>query len=179
MISLDEINRNIPFHCFGRSFVSEVFIETGTEWGFTTALAYYSKFHKIHTVDINHEVAERARTIFTGADSIHVHEGDSRVVLPSIVNLDATTTFWLDAHSPDDCPLLDELRIILGMKWTVMPLIMIDDVGEMISAQPSWPSWPSLVEVMRLLWNYSVCIPSFNELLKLLDSMESADGRTG
>ena len=82
---------------------------------------------------------------------------------------DRPTTFWLDAHyracgrhemDPvrGECPLLAELAAIAAVRWTVQPLILIDDAP--LFRRP-WPEdlaghfdaaqWPTLEAIARAL----------------------------
>lgn len=121
-------SRKISFSCRGFSFIRPVFIETGTDSGYATIHALLSGFGECHTIDIDPKTVARAKVLFSGFPGITAHEGDSRVVLPRVIDPEKDTTFFLDAHGPDT-PLADELKIITAAKWKRLPLVMVDDGG--------------------------------------------------
>lgn len=152
--------RKIPFQMDGMSYIADVFIETGTDTGFTTAHALHQGFKELHTIDIDQAVADRVRAMFDGLPQVHVHHGDSREVLPRIINANRRTTFFLDAHyqgrggSALDtmCPLLEELRIITSQPWRDLPLIIIDDARSICGEF----GWPTMSQVNIALSAYTV-----------------------
>ena len=79
-----------------------VLIETGTYMG-ETAWALRRDFDRIETVELEPTLARLARIRFARTPSVRVHEGDSAVVLPRILErLDQPALFWLDAHPSTD-----------------------------------------------------------------------------
>ncbi len=126
-------SRQIPFSYNGVSFVRDVFIETGTDSGLTTVHARRSGFKECHTIDVDPPTAQRAKQLFSGVPGVFAHRGDSRKLLPLIIDPKKNTTFFLDAHSvverQYDSPLREELAIIASVDWNRPPLVMIDDGG--------------------------------------------------
>lgn len=96
-----------------------ILVETGTYTG-ETAWVFRRDFDRIETVELEPTLARLARVRFGRTASVHVHEGDSAAVLPSILeSLDRPALFWLDAHPCTDrsatdapVPLLAELAEI-------------------------------------------------------------------
>ena len=86
------------------------------------------------------------------------YHGCSRKVLPNILSKlnETPVTFWLDAHCSfghtagidDQCPLLDELNIIL--KRNQDDIILIDDARLFMKVPPpphNIDQWPTLTEI--------------------------------
>lgn len=122
---------------------AEVFIETGYGHGETLADIVKLPYRKIHSIEVNPALALAGQRRFATDDRVHVHCDSSVRRLPSLCEPNAATVFWLDAHASqgiyagDDrdeqdpvagsCPLLQELKIIAGVSWRVLPIIFIDE----------------------------------------------------
>lgn len=150
-----------------------VFIETGCKAGDTLWEAK-DRFPACHSIEINSDAHAACRERFRGFPHVHVHLGDSRDILPRIIDLTRATTFYLDAHcegSPSrvpeantECPLLDEIRLIAERTWAVRPLIIVDDIHMMREEYWLDPNsnhalftpedWPRLSQINSILRNY-------------------------
>lgn len=95
-----------------------VFIETGTYLGQTVEMMRRSVrpvYERIVSIEINHELAEKAKKIFDYDNRIEIIEGDSVEVMQDLcANLKEPATFWLDAHASGPLP---------GGKYGPAPLI--------------------------------------------------------
>lgn len=111
-------------------------VETGSFHGESTRWAA-EHFQNVITIDKweKHQLVARRQVSEAGFHNVMFHVGDSRDLLPVIVNLlTGPALFFLDAHNlkqnfnpgPDDCPLLVELRAVFKSKWR--HAIIIDDV---------------------------------------------------
>lgn len=157
---------------FGVPIVRDVFIETGCKFGDTIEEAR-RHFRLCHSVEIDGATCQLARLRFAEAKNVAVHCGDSRVALPIIIDPTLTTTFYLDAHCEGDraymatdteCPLLDEVRIIVSQPWKSRPLILVDDINMMKPVYWSDPmsnhalfkreDWPMVEDIATLLPGY-------------------------
>ena len=138
----------------------EVFVETGTGHGDTVA-AVRPLFSEIHTIEQDESLHAAATRRFLGDAAVHVHLGDSGLVLPRIVpHLESRAVlYWLDAHATGEapvdgpeCPLVEELKAIsrLGER----SVILIDD-ARLFLAPPPAPrrlgAWPSLATLLTHL----------------------------
>ena len=111
-----------------------VLVETGTYMG-ETAWALRQVFDRIETIELEPKLAGLARVRFASSPSVHVHEGDSAVVLPGILAaLGEPAVFWLDAHPSTDrtagdgaIPLRAELDAIAGHPVSGH-VVLIDDL---------------------------------------------------
>jgi FkbM family methyltransferase len=116
-------------------FGLQVFIETGTFMGNTTAIAG-GVFSEVHTIELSAELAAKARARFAEQPRIRVHQGDSAELLSKILaRLTTPALFWLDGHYSEgitargrsNTPILDEIAAIArsGRKDAV---ILVDDL---------------------------------------------------
>lgn len=114
----------------------EIFIETGTYRGETTAWAA-GLFRDVHTIEISEELYEGAKARLSVYDNVKLYLGDSVDVLPNILNRleGCRAFFWLDAHfsgkdsgrGAQSVPLLQELEIIGAYGKDKDHIIVIDD----------------------------------------------------
>ena len=129
-----------------------VFVETGTYHG-DTIERFKNAFRTIYTIEVDHELAQKARKRFAGTRHIDVLEGDSAIVLQAILErLHAPAVFWLDAHCSGEntaqgaeyTPVLSEVRLILSRN--IPHLIAIDDARLFDGV-----NYPTLGQVRRLV----------------------------
>lgn len=91
-------------------------IETGTYKGMTTSFLG-NNFRRVFTIEINETYYQEAQAnlIASGCKNVVSYLGDSRTVLPHVLNspelTDKTILVFLDAHWYEN-PVLEELRII-------------------------------------------------------------------
>lgn len=70
---------------------TEIFVETGT-FGGDTVYNMLNYFHKIYSIELSHELADRAKSKFSGCQHVSIIQGDSSVVLREICkNIDKPT----------------------------------------------------------------------------------------
>lgn len=150
------------------------FIETGCKDGDTLWQAK-DLFPRCHSIEINADAHARCQKRFQNYDSVQVHLGDSRDVLPGIMNVYHGTMFYLDAHcegSPSsvpeadtECPLRREVQIIVALPWIKRPMILIDDIHMLKPEYWTNPDsnhhlfmpndWPRFDEIAALLGAYN------------------------
>jgi len=136
------------------------FIETGTYYG-KTAVWAAAHFDRVVTIEASKEIYEANRANYGEIGNVDFRFGDSRVVLKEIVpGLDRPALFWLDGHwsgaetfgQDDECPLMEELRIV--NESAREHFIMIDDARLFLSPPPlphAIDQWPSLGEILNAL----------------------------
>lgn len=146
----------------------EMFIETGSRDGATIAQALQQKIPVIHSIEIRPDAYGHCYEQFRSDKQVRLHLGDSRKILPLIIEPSKPTTFYLDAHysgdniiidSDTECPILEEMRIIVNMPWTTWPVVIADDTQlfqrewcrgiSHIFKRSDWPPFPELIEVMK------------------------------
>ena len=113
-------------------FDLDVFIEGGTYYG-STALWASDHFDKVVTVELSPALHEIAKAKINRQNILFL-QGDTREVFKSISpSLVCRAIFWLDSHwsggetagEDSECPLLDELSILLD--HDCIQLMLIDD----------------------------------------------------
>lgn len=73
-------------------------VETGT-WMGDMIYAVQDDFDRIISVELNPELAARARELFASQSHIEIMQGDSAKLMPEILSaIDGPAVFWLDAH---------------------------------------------------------------------------------
>ena len=115
------------------------FVETGTSGGAAVALAATLPFRSIASIDLSQAVVDQARTQFASDPRISIYQGDSAVVLPTVLQMldGASLLCWLDAHYPQMygmadqgtmLPLEQELLALFDYPGIATSGILIDDV---------------------------------------------------
>jgi hypothetical protein len=115
-----------------------VLVETGTFEGQMVA-AVARDYDRIFTIELDSCLGERAVERFRDSPHITVIQGDSREVLPRILEgLSEPAVFWLDAHfsgdatagNAEESPIMEELRAISGHSLHGQHIILVDDARE-------------------------------------------------
>lgn len=121
--------------------VPSVFVETGSYRGDGIARCLECvPFQTIHSIELSSEWADHCRRRFAAelGRRVHIHEGDSSVVLPTLMlPRDAPVLFYLDAHFSgastagaeidNGCPVLHELAWIAS-RGVAGDIVFIDDM---------------------------------------------------
>ncbi len=116
-------------------FKIDVLVETGT-WGGETAKNGSLFFQEVYTVELSHDLFQRAADKLISFPNVHTFEGHSPVFLEKILpQIEGRVLLWLDAHWCGDntascgknTPIIEELQAIKtsGLKTAV---ILIDDI---------------------------------------------------
>jgi len=135
------LKRAIIHHVMDRLKL-EVLIETGTYLG-DTPWYFRHILNEIHTIEVSPMLADEAKRRFRGWSNVTIYEGDSGVVLPSVVSsISRPVLFWLDGHYDHgitgkgalDCPIYKELEAIFETSATHW-VILIDDARDFGRAQ--------------------------------------------
>jgi hypothetical protein len=121
---------------FRRKIISEILtsinfdyiVETGTEYGFSTA--YFSTFNKkIFSIEKSKPLFYLAKKKLENFKNINLILNDSKNIEEILnkhkIDRENKVFFYLDAHSENDYPLLDELKFITSFYGN--NLILIDD----------------------------------------------------
>lgn len=119
----DEINKLV------NTFNITDIIETGTFRGKTTTF-FSSLVNKVITFEINQERFSNCANLFANLN-LHnitiINESSSTNLLQNLISneINKSALYFLDAHSPGNCPLLNELSQIAS--YTSTPVIVIHD----------------------------------------------------
>ncbi len=140
---------------YARRFGCRLLVETGTFQGGTVA-ALRDDFQRIWSIELNPQLAARARDRFVDAPHVTILAGDSNIELPQLLSsLDGPTLFWLDAHyskgvpsalSDQGDPLERELRAVLDLAEP-RHVILIDDARYCGVLE----GWPSIAEIEHIV----------------------------
>jgi hypothetical protein len=143
-----------------RSFGLRDFVETGTFEGRTAAWAA-ERFERVATIENARSIFERTSARLSHLTNARFVFGHSKDVLGDVVaRLDGPALFWLDGHwsggetygEGDECPVLDELRLIDASPHE--HFVLIDD-ARLFVAPPPRPHraehWPSIAELCAAL----------------------------
>lgn len=91
----------------------QIMVETGTNLG-NMVNAQKDRFREIYSIELDTWLAARAKRKFARYSGIHLYQGDSGKILPTIIpNIKEPALFWLDAHWGDiDAPIKQEMECI-------------------------------------------------------------------
>lgn len=152
---------------FLRAFLTQskrdVFIETGTYMGRSTALAA-GLFKEVHTIELSAELHAAAVERFAGHAHVTCHGGDSAAVLPAILSplKSRTMFFWLDGHYSGGVtaqgdvvtPILGELEAIRTARLSSW-IIAVDDLrifrGSIKTSDIAFNDYPTALELASKL----------------------------
>ena len=141
-------------------FSINFFVETGTYEG-TTAIWAAEHFQKILTVEFSEHFFRETLEKYKDRQNIEFIFGDSRTQLEKIVEkLEEPALFWLDAHwsggatygDDDQCPLIEELKIISRSRFD--NFIFIDD-ARLFTSPPQPPhrleQWSDIASIIKAI----------------------------
>lgn len=156
--------------------VHHTFIETGYGWGLSLENVVNYAFKELHSIEIDHGVYLKAWDRWKDEPRVTIHGGDSRAILPHLIEPANSTTFWLDAHYsgtvhygesdlPGQCALLDELDVIRAVSWKAPITVLIDDIR--LFTDEWWDNvrdtpnlrreeWPTLSQINERLEGFEV-----------------------
>ena len=154
----------------GAEYTLRTLIETGTRRGDTLA-ALYGKFDVLHSIELLPDVYEAARQRFRSHPKVHLHLGDSAVVLPQLIAAQTTPAlFWLDGHHPPGkarpgevvTPILAELEQLFTAPF-LGHVIVIDDAHLFAPDVCEQNGYPALSDVLERVardgrWNVEVAL---------------------
>jgi hypothetical protein len=133
-----------------KKYLSPVFVETGTNTGEGIQTALDVGFDRIYSIESDKKLLRQARKRFSGNERVSILQGDSPRGL-SVVGqrLSRSCTFYLDAHSIERNPLLEELEVLSRLPCRTHTLL-IDDVRMFGSLD-----WHGLKKqtVLEAVWN--------------------------
>lgn len=140
---------------YARRYATPVMIETGTFYG-DAIFALRREFREIHSVELARGLFDFNAEELAHHRHIHLHFGDSAVVLPRLVSqVTAPTLFWLDGHfcsgpsarADIDTPISAELDCILS-RPPGCDVVLIDD-ARLFVGQDGYPSIEQLRTAVR------------------------------
>lgn len=142
------------------AFSIKNFVETGTYEGHTAVWAS-EHFQKIYTIEFSETFYRETFERYKERKNVEFIFGDSRTQLKKIVEeLNEPALFWLDAHwsggatygDDDQCPLIEELKIIGGSQFD--NFIFIDD-ARLFTSPPQPPhkpeQWSDIASIIKTI----------------------------
>lgn len=148
------IVKQLVIKSYQESSNATTLIETGTYLG-DMVYAQRKLFKKIYSIELSEELHKRALKRFKKNNNIEVIQGDSGIVLDSIIKqLNGKSIFWLDGHysggftakGSTECPIVQELNTILKSKYE--HIILIDDARE-FNGENDYPTMEKLDFILR------------------------------
>ena len=108
---------------------TEQYIETGACEGYSIQLALDSGFSKVYSIELTDHYYNHCYNRFLNNQNVTMLKGDSIVELNKFLidNQNVPFTYWLDAHTNDYTPIMEELEIVLSRNING-ELIYIDDM---------------------------------------------------
>jgi hypothetical protein len=137
-------------------------VETGTFQGHSARLLA-GIFPTVHTIELSTELAAAAHESLGELGNVTVHQGSSVGLLGSLVSEAVGPQFyWLDGHwsggvtagVENECPVLEEIRIIDRGDYAADSVILVDDARLFLLPPPpphNRAHWPSLTELLDTL----------------------------
>lgn len=141
---------------YAKRYGLRVLVETGTCSGATVDILRF-QFRRIVSIELSHDLAEKAKWFFAPEPRIRIIEGDSGKVLGQVVaELEEPALFWLDGHysagvtamGEDATPILRELAWILKPGQQPRHVILIDD-ARCFGTEASYPTLDELRAFVR------------------------------
>lgn len=137
---------------YGKKYQLSTLVETGTYLG-NMIFAQRNTFSTIYSIELASKYFTEAVKRFRKYPHIHIREGNSAEVLPTILDeLDTSALFWLDGHfsggetAESVCPVMDELNAIL--ETSVSHVILIDD-ARLFNGKDNYPSKDELNQLLK------------------------------
>jgi hypothetical protein len=139
-----------------RRYNPRIMVETGTLHGdMVEAMKHH--FREIYSIEISHDLAQRAEQRFAGNSNIHIIEGDSAIALKKLMpNLHEPALFWLDGHysggdtgkGEKETPIMEELASIYASEYS--HIVLIDD-ARCFGTKKGYPTLDELESFVREL----------------------------
>jgi hypothetical protein len=139
---------------YQRKYGCHTLVETGTYMG-AMVDAQIPNFKTIYSIEIDHGLWAAQHERFKGRPSVHIIEGDSGVMLRTIIpQLDAAAVFWLDGHysgtgtgkGSKECPIYEELNVIFESPYN--HILLIDD-ARCFNGTSDYPTIEELFDFVR------------------------------
>lgn len=159
------------FKGFIEKYKCEIFIETGTFIGNTIDMLK-NEFQELHTIELDYKLYKSAVKRFSKFPHIHLHQGDSKDVIPQILKTKTKPAlYWLDGHysggvtakGESDTPILQELKEILS-KYND-DIILIDD-ARLFVGQNGYPAYHSLEKYVQS-FNLGLQIENHDDIIRI------------
>ena len=127
--------KKITIESYQQKYNYSILIETGTYQG-DMIISQYNNFQEIHSIELADYYYQKALKRFRKYSKIHLHKGDSSVVLSEVIKaIDKPVIFWLDGHysggltakGDSECPIWGELEQSYRLIYLTSYLLMTPD----------------------------------------------------
>ena len=140
---------------FQKSYYLGTLVETGTYHG-TMVATMLNQFREIYTIELDYELWKRAHGRFLQYSHVHVVQGDSGEVLPTILtSIFDRCLFWLDGHfsggetarGGTDTPIVEELAAICSHQRKDH-VVLIDD-ARLFNGRNGYPTLDGVASMLK------------------------------
>jgi hypothetical protein len=156
-VSLPVATKRTFVHLAQQALQYPTFVETGAFAGDMADLAG-RLFPRVHTIELDPVLAERAAARFASVPHVTVHHGDSGQVLRDLLpTLVGSCLFWLDAHysggitarGETDTPILAELDAIA--ESGLRPVAILIDDARVFGTDDAYPTIEEVIARLRAI----------------------------
>lgn len=156
---------------YAEVFDCATFVETGTFLGDTVAvMRRYAE--RVYSIELDDELAMRAKGRFRNCDNVQIIQGDSAEELPRLLSAipRQPSLFWLDGHfsggitalGGEETPIMRELAAVLPLP--AARAVLIDDAREFGSNV----NYPVLETIERLAGQYGFLFEVRDDIIRLI-----------
>ena len=159
---------------YREKFHTEILVETGTYMG-DMVEAQRDQFKKIYSIELSEKLFNKAQKRFKDHLHIKIVQGDSGTVLNKLIaEIDKPALFWLDGHysggitakGEKECPVSEELKIIL--KSPLSHIILIDD-ARLFNGTHDYPTIDQIEEIIKTN-NRQYLVETKDDIIRLTPS---------
>jgi hypothetical protein len=145
-VPLPDIVKYEVIRGYARLHGTSILVETGTWFG-NALFILRNDFNELHSIELAPELHAQARAALGHLHHIHLHLGDSAVLIPSVVpSLSAPALYWLDghwcagpsSHGEKETPISEELAFLLN-RPAGQNVVLIDD-ARCFNGKTSYPA---------------------------------------
>lgn len=159
---------------YRKKFHTEILVETGTYMG-DMVEAQRDQFKKIYSIELSEKLFNKAQKRFKDHLHIKIVQGDSGTVLNKLISeIGKPALFWLDGHysggitakGEKECPVPEELKIIL--KSPLSHIILIDD-ARLFNGTHDYPTIDQIEEIIKAN-NVQYLVETKDDIIRLTPS---------
>jgi len=161
--------RTLAVASLASKFGISTFVETGTLVGSRIA-AVMGLFDELHSIELSDELFKRCSDRFWGISKVHLYQGDSGKILPSILpNLSRPCLFFLDAHysagltarGEESSALKEELAAIANHIKDYDDVVLVDDTYDMQDADGYVSVQTATDTILAVRPDYTSCVDDY------------------
>jgi len=159
---------------YSQKYNTGILVETGTYLG-EMVEAQLANFSRIISIELSKKFHKLAKQKFRKHAHVELLQGDSGIKLGEVVpSLSEPALFWLDGHysggktarGEKDCPVPEELKIIL--KSDLPHVILIDD-ARLFTGTQDYPDITSIKQIIKA-GNREYALETKDDIIRLTPS---------